>query len=68
MYLLKKYVKNKQNLKRPNFSPPVGSSIMLELVLAVHNYHKITYSANGSKLIFHMRMYLYDTSRNIQEP
>ena len=23
---------------------------------------------NGSKLIFHMRMYLYETSRNIQEP
>ena len=24
--------------------------------------------SNGSKLIFHMRMYLYETSRNIQEP
>ena len=23
---------------------------------------------NGSKLIFHMRMYLYETSRNKQEP
>ena len=23
---------------------------------------------NGSKLIFHMRMYLYETNRNIQEP
>ena len=23
---------------------------------------------NGSKLIFHMRVYLYETSRNIQEP
>ena len=24
-------------------------------------------STNGSKLVFHMRMYLYETSRNIQE-
>ena len=23
---------------------------------------------NGSKLIFHIRMYLYESSRNIQEP
>ena len=25
-------------------------------------------STNGSKLIFHMRMYLYEASRNLQEP
>ena len=29
---------------------------------------RILSSASGSKLIFHMRMYLYETSRNIQEP
>ena len=29
---------------------------------------RILSSTNGSKLIFHMRMYLYETSRNIQEP
>ena len=29
---------------------------------------RISRPINGSKLIFHMRMYLYDTSRNIQEP
>ena len=29
---------------------------------------RISRPANGSKLIFHMRIYLYETSRNIQEP
>ena len=29
---------------------------------------RISRPINGSKLIFHMRMYLYQTSRNIQEP
>ena len=29
---------------------------------------RILSSTNGSKLIFYMRMYLYETSRNIQEP
>ena len=29
---------------------------------------RISRPINGSKLIFHMRMYLYETSRNIQEP
>ena len=29
---------------------------------------RILSSTNGSKLIFHIRMYLYETSRNIQEP
>ena len=29
---------------------------------------RISRPANGSKLIFHIRMYLYETSRNIQEP
>ena len=29
---------------------------------------RISRPSNGSKLIFHMRMYLYETSRNIQEP
>ena len=29
---------------------------------------RISRSIDGSKLIFHMRMYLYQTSRNIQEP
>ena len=29
---------------------------------------RISRPTNGSKLIFHMRMYLYETSRNIQEP
>ena len=29
---------------------------------------RILSSTNGSKLVFHMRMYLYETSRNIQEP
>ena len=29
---------------------------------------RISRPINGSKLIFHMRMYLYQTSRNVQEP
>ena len=29
---------------------------------------RISRPINGSKLIFHMRMYLYENSRNIQEP
>ena len=29
---------------------------------------RISRPINGSKLIFHMRMYLYETGRNIQEP
>ena len=29
---------------------------------------RILSSTTGSKLIFHMRMYLYETSRSIQEP
>ena len=29
---------------------------------------RISRPSNGSKLIFHMRMYRYETSRNIQEP
>ena len=29
---------------------------------------RILSSTNGSQLIFHMRMYPYETSRNIQEP
>ena len=29
---------------------------------------RILSSTNGGKLIFHSRMYLYETSRNIQEP
>ena len=29
---------------------------------------RISKPINGSKLIFHMRMYLYENSRNIQEP
>ena len=29
---------------------------------------RISRPVNGSKLIFHMRIYLYETSRNIQEP
>ena len=29
---------------------------------------RISRHINGSKLIFHMRMYLYETSTNIQEP
>ena len=29
---------------------------------------RISRPINGSKLIFHVMMYLYETSRNIQEP
>ena len=29
---------------------------------------RISRPINGSKFIFYMRMYLYETSRNIQEP
>ena len=29
---------------------------------------RILISTNGSKLIFYERMYLYETSRNIQQP
>ena len=29
---------------------------------------RISRPINGRKLIFHLRMYLYETSRNIQDP
>ena len=29
---------------------------------------RISRPIDGSKLIFHMRMYLYETNRNIQQP
>ena len=37
---------------------------MVEVKIFVQG--RISRSVNGSKLIFHMRMYLYETSRNIQ--
>ena len=39
-------------------------------IIKVKNFVKVRIlsSTYGSKLIFHMRMYLYEASRNIQEP
>ena len=47
--------------------PYVHTSIRM----SVHPYTRLTWISrpiNGSKLIFHLSMYLYETSRNIQEP
>ena len=53
MYLLKKYIKKitkseETQLLTCTFMVPVGSSVMLELVLAVHSYHVIAYPADTS--------------------
>ena len=48
MYLLQKYVKERTKSEETKlltctFMVPVGSSVMLELVLAVHSYHVVAY-------------------------
>ena len=56
MYLLKKYIK-KLTLSEETyffactFMVPVGSSVMLDLVLAVHSYHVIAYPETDNATI-----------------
>ena len=47
-----------------------GCSYVLQCVDLVKIFvqGRISRPINGSKLIFHMRVYLYETSRNIQGP
>ena len=47
--------------------PSVRSKIRLRFFTKVESQIKIK-NVYGCKLIFHMRIYLYETSRNIQEP
>ena len=52
MYLLKKKIykkltKSEETFLTCTFMVPVGSSVMLELVLAVHSYHMIAYLVLG---------------------
>ena len=47
-------------------STDFGLSQIIKVKIFVQD--RILSSSNGNKLIFHMRMYLYETSRNIQDP
>ena len=52
---------------RPIFHGPLTSD--LDQIIKVKVLSKVeSQDLLSSKLIFHMRMYLYETSRNIQEP
>ena len=50
--------------------PYVCTSVHLSVVRQVNIFvqGRISRPFNGSNLIFHLNMYLYETSRNIQEP
>ena len=51
------------------FSLSVCTSVRLSIdQVKIFVQGRISRPINGSKLIFHMRVYLYETSRNIQEP
>ena len=52
----------------PIFHGPLISDFGQIIKVTIFVQGGISSSTNGSKLIFHMRMYLYETSRNIQEP
>ena len=52
----------------PIFRGPLTSDFgqIIKIIIFVHG--RISRPVNGSKLIFYIRVYLYETSRNIQEP
>ena len=50
-----------ERLVCPYFHPSVGQ-------VKTFVQGRVSRPINGSKLIFYMRMYLHETSRNIQEP
>ena len=52
----------------PIFHGPLTSDFGQIVKVKIFVQGRISRLINGSKLIFHMRMYLYETSRNIQEP
>ena len=49
------------------FHGPLTSDLGRIIKVKIFVQGRILSSTNGSKLIFHMKMYLYETSRNIQE-
>ena len=52
----------------PIFHSPLTSVFGQIIKVKFFVQDRILSSTNGSKLIFHMRMYLYETSRSKQEP
>ena len=52
----------------PMFHGPLTSDFGQIIEVKIFVQGRISRPINASKLIFHTRMYLYETSRNIQEP
>ena len=52
-----------QSADFPGLTSVLGQIIKVKIFVQ----GRILSSNNGSKLIFHIRMYLYETSRNVQE-
>ena len=52
----------------PIFHSPLTSYFGQVIKVKIFVQDGISRPVNGSKLIFHIRMYLYETSRDIQEP
>ena len=52
----------------PIFHSPLTSDFDQIIKVKIFIQSRILRSTNGSKLIFHMKMHLYETNRNIQEP
>ena len=52
----------------PIFHGPIISDFGHIIKVKIYVQGRILSSTVGSKLIFHMRMYLSETSRNIKEP
>ena len=57
-----------RNIQEPICHGPLTSDFGQIIRVKIFVQGRILSSTNGSKLIFHMRMYLYETSRNVQEP
>ena len=57
-----------RTVQEPIFHGPLTSDFGQIIKVKIFVQGRILSSTNGSKLIFHMRMYLCETSRNIQEP
>ena len=52
----------------PIFHGPLTSDLSQIIKVKIFVQGRILSSTNGSKLIFHLRMYLYEASRNIEDP
>ena len=52
----------------PVFHGPLTLDFGQIIMVKIFVQDRILSSTNGSKLIFHVKMYLCETSRNIQEP